>query len=355
MGSAQTQGVGGRTRRRVISLGLALASQIALAGNYRAGPGADAREVTSGRRAYDEVGPVCSPDGRWLAFEYHERGDPNYPHVGIMRLDLHARSWQPLLKEKSGWHLFAGDMSWSPDSRWLALLTDYPSERRSFWSTTNIQVAKVNIYTREVVQLTHLPPNTPVGSTTAWMRSGWIVFSGLDGSIYGVSEKGGNPRKFLRAPVDKCGGGTNTLAASPDGQNIAFAMNYDSRSQIAECNALWVADLKTRALRRGSTAGLQPLNPFWLSTDTILFSGVYNRSTKWMPLGIYSVSLSTGRVVRLLKGTYLTPFVCDSGKMLYFSWGQGLRTQTPTGAVWPTFNDFYGFHIWTIPLRDVLR
>jgi hypothetical protein len=72
-------------------------------------------------------------------------------------------------------------------------------------------------------------------------------------------------------------------------------------------------------------------------------------------VGIYSISLSAGKVTRVLDGLYLTPFVCDSGKMLYFSWGPNLEAKTPSGDAWPTFNDFSGFHIWRVPLGDVLR
>jgi len=32
-----------------------------------------------------------------------------------------------------------------------------------------------------------------------------------------------------------------------------------------------------------------------------------------------------------------------------------LEAKTPSGDAWPTFNDFSGFHIWKVPLADVLR
>jgi Tol biopolymer transport system component len=352
------QGAGEKKYRSVlIALGLALALQPKLASDQEAGPPASAQEVTGGVHKYDEVLPACSPDGRWLAFEYHEISDPNYPRVGIMALGQDSHSWRPLLKGKPGWHLYAGDLSWSPDSRWLALWTDYPKGRKSFFSESDFGIVKVNIYTHEVLRLTDiLPDGAHVGPTTAWLRSGLIVFSGMmDENIYGVPEKGGNMQKLISVPADKCGGITNTLAVSPDEQRIAFAMDSDSDSQITECNALWIGDLQTGNLRRLPTTGLRPLSPFWLDGNTILFSGIDIAGGKWLPVGIYGVSLSTGRVTPLLKGLYQTPFVCDSGKTLYFSWGPRLRTKTPPGDNWPTVNDNYGFHIWKVPLRDVLR
>ena len=316
-------------------------------------PPASAQEITGSVHKYDEALPQCSPDGRWLAFEYHETSDPNYPHIGIMDLSQGSHPWHPLLEVKSGRHLYAGDMSWSPDSQWLALWTDYPEGSKSFWSGADFRIAKVNIHTGEVVRLTDaLPEGARVAPTTAWLPSGMIVFAGMmDDSIYGVSQKrGGKTRKLVTVPKDKCGGGTNTLAVSPDEQRIAFAMDPDGDEQIAECSALWIADLSTGNLRRVPTTDLHPLSPFWLDKDTILFSGEKDNK----PVGIYKLSLITGSLTRILEGYYLTPFVCGSGKTLYFSWGPNLEAKTPRGDAWPTFNDFFGFRIWRVPLGDVV-
>ena len=338
-----------------ISLGLALIQAPKLAGDQKVSPPASAQEVTGAVHKYDEVLPKCSPDGRWLAFEFHEATDPSYPHVGIMDLAQDAHPWHPLLEVKPGRHLYAGDFSWSPDSRWLALITDYPEGSNGFWEDSDPQVVKVNIKTHEVVRLTNFSDNTSFGPTTAWLRSGMIIFAGEDQNIYGVSEKGGNVRKLINVPTDKCGGITNTLAVSPDEQQIAFAMDWEGDSQIEECNALWIGDLSTGNLRRVPTTGLHPLSPFWLDENTIFFSGINIDGGKWLPVGIYSISLSAGKVTRVLDGLYLTPFVCDSGKMLYFSWGPKLEAKTPSGDAWPTFNDFSGFRIWKVPLSDVLQ
>lgn len=338
----------------VMALWLALIAPLGFVRDQSSGPPANARQVTRSVHLYDEVAPACSPDGRWLAFEYHEPGGPNYPHVGVMDLSQDSHPWHPLLDVKAGRHLYAGDFSWSPDSRWLALITDYPNGSKSVWSESDMQVVKVNIYTRDVVRLTNFSFNTYFGATTAWLRSGMIIFAGDDQSIYGVSEKGGNVRKLINVPTDKCGGVTNTLAVSPEEQRIAFAMDADGKEQIAECNALWIADLPTGSLRRVPTTGLHPLSPFWLDENKILFSGI-NIDGEWQPVGIYSISLSAGQVTRILDGLYLTPFVCDSGKMLYFSWGPNLQTKTPSRDARPTFNGLYGFHIWRVRLADVVQ
>ena len=122
---------------------------------------------------------------------------------------------------------------------------------------------------------------------------------------------------------------------------------------LTECNALWIGDLKTKGLRRLPTTGLRPLNPSWLDENTVLFSGIDIEGGKWLPTGIYRVSLRTGEVSPVLKGRYDAPFVCGSGKTLYFSWGPNLRAKR-TSRDGGKSDDYQGFHIWKIPLRDVM-
>ncbi len=347
---------GGAPLRSVVIMSLSLALwQSGFSSDQKAGPPASAQEVTGIVHTDDQVGPACSPDGRWLAFEYHEPGDLNSPQVGILDLRQDAHTWGPLLEGKGEGHLYVGDFSWSPDSRWLAVITDYPKGRNSVWSESNRELAKVNVYTHEVVKLTHLPPNTYFGPTTAWLRSGNIVFIGDDQNIYGVSERGGNVRKLLTTPTDKCDGVTNTLAVSPDEQSIAFAMEVDSDKQIADCKALWIGDLRTGNLRSVPTGGVHPLSPFWLDGNAILFSGMNVDGGKWLPVGLYQVLLGSAKVTRLLDGLYLTPHVCESGNTLYFSWSPSAKTEAQAKDGRPRLNDVAGFHIWRIPLRDVLQ
>ena len=336
----------------LILFGLMLALQAGFASDRKSRPPISAQRVTGGFHTYAEVFAACSPDGRWLAFEYNELTDPDFPRVGIMKLG--SRGWHPLLMGKPGRHLSVGDFSWSPDSRWLALITDYP-EGTDNWEEFNPQVVKLNIDSGEVVRLTNFPLGGVLRPTTAWLRSGLIVFSGPDENIYGVPENGGDVRKLIDVPEDKCGGVTNTFAVSPDEQRVIFEKDSGDESQTTECNALWIGDLNTRGLRRLPTTGLRPLNPFWLDEDTVLFSGIDVEGGKWLPSGIYRVSLRTGEVSPLLKGFYDSPFVCDSGKMLYFSWGPSAQTEKPAKDARPTFNGFSGFHIWRIPLRDLLE
>lgn len=339
----------------ILIFGLMIALHGGFAGNRKPGPPISAQRVTGEFHTYAEVFAACSPDGRWLAFEYNELHDPDFPRIGMMRLVPVSHAWRPLLQGKTGRRLYVGDFSWSPDSRWLAVITDYPEGPKGLWSESNLQLVKVNANTGEAFHLTNFPHGIPFGPTTAWLRSGLIVFAGPNGNIYGVPENGGDARKLIDVPEDRCGGVTNTLAVSPDERRIIFEKDSGDESQTAECNALWIGDLKTKALRRLPTTGLRPLNPFWLDEDTVLFSGIDVEGGKWLPAGIYRVSPRTGEVNPVLKGFYDSPFVCDSGKTLYFAWGASPQTEKPVQDARPTFNHFSGFHIWRIPLRDVVQ
>jgi len=333
---------------------LALPLQVGVANGRGLGLLKRAQEVTKNVHTQGQVGPACSPDGHWLAFEYHEAAEPHYPRVGIMDLSRDDHPWRPLLEGRRGSHLYVGDFSWSPDSRWLAAVTNYPNGSEGVWSDSDMQILKINIYTEEKVRLTSFPPNTSFLPSTAWLRSGVVVFVGEDGNIYGVSDKGGELRKLISAPTDNCGGVTNTFAVSPDEQSIAFEVDADGDNQVAECDALWIGDLRTGYLRRAPTNGLRPLNPFWLDADTILFSGVEVNADKWLPTGIYMLLLSSGKMATLMKGLYLSPFVCDSGKALYFSWGPTLQSTSFGDEKKVIVNGFSGFHIWKTPLHDVV-
>ena len=246
----------------ILFFGLMIALQVGFASDREPGPPTSAQRVTGNFHTYAEVFAACSPDGRWLAFEYNELNDPDFPRVGIMRLGHGSRAWRPILKGKPGRHLYVGDFSWSPDSHWLAIITDYPEGAKDLWSKFNPQVMKVNVETGEIVRLTNFPVGVQFGPTTAWLRSGLIVFAGPDGNIYSVPEGGGDPRKLIDVPEDRCGGVTNTLAVSPDEQKIIFEKDSGNESQTTECNALWIGNMKTKGLRRLPTNGLRPLNPF---------------------------------------------------------------------------------------------
>lgn len=340
----------------LISIVVFVALQSAVSARQRVRPPGAAQTVTGSTKNYDELMPRCSPNGRWLAFEYHELGDPNYAQVGIMRLGAGTNSWRPLLKRKRGQQGFSAEFSWSPDSQWLAVITDH-SKDGTGPPNSDRQLVKVNVFTNQIVRLTNFPLYTVFGGATAWLRSGIIVFGGSDQNIYGISQDGGSPQKLFHVPIQKCGRGTNTFAVSPNGERIALAMDPGDEDQVDECNALWIGDLRTGNLRRVPTTGLAALTPFWLDDDTILFSGVEIdiRAGKWLPRGIYRLSLTSGNLVRLLDELCFSPFVCDSGKTLYFSWGPKLGTKPRTADNTPILNVFYGFHIWKVPLRDVLR
>src|SRR5580693_10199089 len=82
----------------LILFGLMIALQVGFASDRGSGPPIGAQRVTGGFHTYAEVFAACSPDGRWLAFEYNELNDPDFPRVGMMRLAQGSHGWHPLLK-----------------------------------------------------------------------------------------------------------------------------------------------------------------------------------------------------------------------------------------------------------------
>jgi hypothetical protein len=294
----------------------------------------------------------CSPDGRWLAFEYHESSTPLAPRIGIVRRNRGIASWHPLLEDKEVDYL--GDFSWSPDSRWLAAIEQDRSNSDFGDFHSDLQVVKVSVDTGRMIKLTHLPPGSAIGAGTAWLRSGLIIFPGSlpDGGIYGVPANGGDVQKLVNLPTQKCGEDADTLAASPDGQRIAFWIAPGVGKEKDACQALWVADPGTGTVREVRTTGLYPVTPFWLNADAILFATMAEDET---PLGIYQISLPSGAVTPVVTGLYMSPFVCDSGRTLYFAWVPKLSDKEYVLDDFHIGNFFYGFHIWRVPLGNLLR
>ncbi len=167
-----------------------------------------------------------------------------------------------------------------------------------------------------------------------------------------VSTKGGKVRKLVSLPRQQCGDNVSTFAISQDERRIAFAIEPASENESDGCTALWVANLTTGAVHAILTPSLYPVTPFWLNANTILFSGMDKEEN---PLGIYELSLPSGAVTPIVKGLYLSPFVCDSGRTLYFAWAPKLAGKDFVWHYLHLGNPFYGFHIWRVPLHDVLQ
>src|SRR5258708_28842845 len=158
----------------------------------------------------------------------------------MMRLAPGSHAWRPIVKGKPGRDVYVGDLSWSPDSRWLALITNYPEGAKDLWSGFNAQLVKVNVNTGEVVRLTNFPPNTLSGPTTAWLRSGSIVFTGDDENIYGVPENGGGGPKPLCVPKEKSGGVDNNPSPFPPQANNPLYKSRGKNTQTTDKKSLCI-------------------------------------------------------------------------------------------------------------------
>ena len=70
-----------------------------------------------------EFGPLCSPDGRWLAFEYFTSKNIGDTEIWIMSNSGKAGDVSALLNQKT---LEYGEIAWSPDSASLSFIGNRP-------------------------------------------------------------------------------------------------------------------------------------------------------------------------------------------------------------------------------------
>src|SRR6266487_5724587 len=74
-------------------------------------------QVTFGPVA--ELGPQCSPDNRWIAFEYFHEGSENHgPQIWMMPESEDLPSAKPLVDDGK----YHAGISWSPDSQWISFV-----------------------------------------------------------------------------------------------------------------------------------------------------------------------------------------------------------------------------------------
>ncbi len=249
-----------------------------------------ARQVTFGPVA--ELAPACSPDSRWVAFEYfHPKPKNTAPQIWIMPADGDFSSAKPLV-DNGEYH--AG-ISWSPDSKWVSFIEARKLREEDVFVTS--QVYKVRVDTRQVIQITQLPPRTVLGDDTAWSRNGQIAFQ-KEGDVYAVPENGGNARKLfdlnsrdIQIPE------VANMMWSPDGERLAFVAGRIKAGPESE--GIWIADAATQGIKP-ITKGGTTCCPFWASNFTLLFSREETEGNS----RIYSISTDRTDVQQLTSGPF---------------------------------------------------
>lgn len=281
-------------------------------------------QVTSG--PVGEVGPQCSPDGRHLAFEYFSAEHPKAVQLWVMPTKGEFSDAKPLLGYTLGESY--GEISWSPDSRWLSFIRGTESN-----GVISDQVFKVNVARQNTISLTKFPTGTSLGAGTSWSKNGQIAFE-MDGDIYAVSDSGGRVAKLVDVKNILPGVSPFYPSWSPDRNHVAFVGRSEHERSV------YVTDLTRHTIEKIFT-GVADDGPAWLDDRHILSSREESQSHS----SIWIVDVHRKHGVRVTEGFYdISPATCVSGGYLYFSRNQDIAQVN--GAL------TRGFHIWGAPMRD---
>ncbi len=278
-----------------------------------------------------EFGPLCSPDGRWLAFEYFTSKNIGDTEIWIMSNSSKAGDVTALLNQKT---LEYGEIAWSPDSASLSFIGNRPVNSRAMTE----QVFSVNVQTREVKQLTHLPEFTALGAGTSWSKTGQIAFV-MNDDIYVVSESGGNTAKLVNIHSLLAGVTPYFPLWSPDASRLAFVGRKRENTKMRQ--DLYVIEIGTGKLSKIFEA-VGDDSPFWFD-DRYLLSSHEDGKYKY---SIWLVPILKGNPKELTHGFYDgTPSVDPSKSNLFFSRSENIREASLDSPA-------RGFHLWKQKLRS---
>lgn len=296
-------------------------------------PGALSRplQVTSGDTA--EAGAIPSPNGKFLAFERFGENEGGSPKVWVMPISGGLDDARLVVDGTSfGQSWYVGEISWSPDSQWIAFI-GHPVTG----GAVTEQVFKVNIETRQAVQLTRFEGPTSLGAGTSWSKSGQVLFV-KDGDLFHVSESGGPAIRVLDVQSSALELTPYFPVWSPNEEHIAFIGRQKARGK----KALYVANAKEGNFKKLIEAVWDD-GPYWLNTTHILITVPDNAGPKTR---IALTSVRSPKVVYLTKDYQdVTPSVDVTTRSLFFS-----RRRVRPGAQTSITE---GFHIWRIEFRDL--
>lgn len=270
-----------------------------------------------------EIGAVYSPDGRFIAFEYFHAARPTVPSIWVMPADGDFADAKALLDDGH----FNGAPGWSPDGNWIS----FKSNR----NTGGSQIFKISTKTGEIVQLTNLRDNAPIGGSTSWSGQNKIAFE-VDGDIFSVSSKGTKVEILLSVSSLDESWFPSDFAWSSDGTKMAFTCQktLDNSDPDKQKSSICVGDAKTGSWKE-VTRGPSDSHPAWNGNDRILFSRLTSPSSAQICL----LQLKTGEVTKQTADFVdVFPAAHPAGRVLLFS--RAARF-TPTDL-----QAFRGFHVW---------
>jgi Tol biopolymer transport system component len=272
-----------------------------------------------------ETEPIVSPDGHWIAFQSFDIEKPSVPRIWIMDASNDYSSAKPLVDKRE----YSAEMSWSPDSKWIAFIGSDPGP-----GPVADQIYKVNVATKEVLRLSAFPPGTLIGDSTTWSGSGIIAFE-KDGEILGIQQDGEQIRLAdTRTALSKRR--PSNIRFSPDGMKILFSVENESGNQ----SEIWVASVQHPSFQR-LTSNNFDVFPAWISSDRIVFT----RETLSGSAEVQILSLSNGALQRVTYGhTDFSPSADSLRGLMYFSRKGRVPKELSNASM------LVGFHVWSVPI-----
>ena len=251
-----------------------------------------------------------SPDGRWLAYDFAPDQKQPARDVYVMALDGTRES--PVLAHKGNDQV----VGWTKDGRHLLVA----SERGGTPGVWAIPIANGKAQGEPILVRADLWRIIPVGTT-----ADGSIFYGLmtgDRDIYSAAF---DPRtgKVASQPVSATGGtinvSPNTVAFSPDGQHVAYVVARGSN-----LNLYGPSDIVLRSLERGEVRRLSPdlsrvARVHWMPDGrSLLLRGADQKGRA----GLYRITLNDGALARVYQspGSMHNEFaVSRDGSRVYFA------------------------------------
>lgn len=164
-----------------------------------------------------------APLGPWMALEWQ-------CSFGLVTqlVDTDSKKIIPLFDDAS---LDSHFLSWSPDGKTIYVKTGL---------TTNPQILRVDVLSRQATALAGVSPNTynftvsPTDGVLLWAFSNGI---GLGSQVWGANADGSSPQVVLSDPAHIVG----LIRYSPDGKHVAAIRQPDGQEPFP-AGELWLAD-----------------------------------------------------------------------------------------------------------------
>jgi Tol biopolymer transport system component len=291
------------------------------------------QQITFG--TFAELAPTVSPDNGWLAFEYFD-GERSGIQLWVMPTDGPFSSARPIVNDSK----YHAGISWSPDSAWIAYVTNEPESASSL---TISRIEKTNIHTHQTVRLTQFPKGMAPGDYTSWSKNGQIAFE-LDNQLYALNDSGGEAYALMELgksfPIISPAA---PITWSPDAMRIAFlAQDSNSRDSVN----LWIADPVhadlTPVLTNEHICCIS-----WPYPDRLLVSRFFGDQD----IGIWLLSLHDRKFQRLTAGPVDMAGTLDTNRdILFFNHSEALDVSFERATFMVA-----RMHIWSKSVRELLK